>query len=306
MQILVLGGTRFIGRGIVEAALDRGHELTLFNRGSTDPDAFRDNPNVHRLRGDRRGNDIAQIADQKWDAVVDVSAYQPDDLRPVLRALSDQTPQYVFISTVSVYLPNLPRGSDESAPLLHVPESIPNLDPRAYGGLKAQCERQLRDAVGDRLTILRPTVVIGPRDYTDRFGWWVKRIASAGDLRVPRRLEQPVQLIDARDLSAFAAQTIDANILGTYNAVGPTEPTTLGGVIAAVSAALGVAVRPVPSDEGSRFPLILPEDGSVDGLFSVSGAAAYRQGLTLRPLGDSAREVLECESVRSAQSEAPR
>jgi nucleoside-diphosphate-sugar epimerase len=306
MQILVLGGTRFVGRGIVEAALDRGHELTLFNRGSTDPDAFRDNPNVHRVRGDRRSNDISQIAESRWDAVVDVSAYGPDDIRPVLQALSDQTPQYVFISTVSVYLPNIPPGSDESAPLLQVPESIPSSDPRAYGGLKALCERELRDAAGDRLTILRPTVVIGPRDYTDRFGWWVKRIAAAGDLPVPRRLEQPVQLIDVRDLSVFAARTIDANILGTYNAVGPKEPATLGGMIAAVSAALGVAVRPVPGEDGSRFPLTLPEDGSADGLFSVSGAAAYRQGLTLRPLGDSARDVLEWESVRSARSEAMR
>jgi 2'-hydroxyisoflavone reductase len=306
MQILVLGGTRFIGRGIVEAALDRGHELTLFNRGSTDPDAFVDTPNVHRLTGDRHSNDIAQIADHRWDAVVDVSGYQPDDVRPVLRALSDQTPQYVFISTVSVYVPNTQPGSDESAPLLQVPESIPSSDPRAYGGLKVLCERELRDTVGDRLTILRPTVVIGPRDYTDRFAWWVKRIAAGGDLPVPHRLEQPVQLNDVGDLGGFAARTIDANVLGTYNVVGPTQPTTLGGMIAAVSAALGIAARPSPSDDGSTFPLTLPEDGSVDGLFSVSGAAAYRQGLTLRTLGDSARAVLEWETARSAQSEVTR
>lgn len=301
MQILVLGGTRFVGRGIVEAALDRGHELTLFNRGTSDPEAFRDNPNVHRLIGDRRSETVAQIAEVAWDAVVDVSAYRPDDVRPVLRVLSNQAPHYVFISTVSVYSPNIPPGSDESAPLLQVPETIPSSDPRSYGGLKVLCERELRNALEGRLTILRPTVVIGPRDYTDRFGWWVKRIAGGGDLPVPRRFEQPVQLIDVRDLSAFTMRTIDMNIVGTYNAVGPKEPSTLGGMIDMVSSALGVAVRLVPTDGGSQLPLTLPEDGSADGYFSVSGAAAYRHGLTLRPIGDSARDVLEWESARSAR-----
>jgi 2'-hydroxyisoflavone reductase len=301
MQILVLGGTRFIGRGIVEAALERGHELTLFNRGSSDPDAFRNTPNVNSLRGDRHTEDIAQIAERRWDAVVDVSAYRPDDLRPVLRALSNQAPHYVFISTVSVYASDIPPGSDESAPLLQVPESIPSSDPRAYGGLKALCERELRGAVEDRLTILRPTVVIGPRDYTDRFGWWVKRIARGGDLQVPRRLDQPVQIIDVRDLSAFTVRTMDMTLFGTYNAVGPKGPMTLAGMIETVGDALGVAVRLGPRDDASQFPLTLPEDGSADGYFSLSGAAAYRQGLTLRPIGDSARDVLPWESARSAR-----
>jgi len=301
MQILVLGGTRFIGRGIVEAALDRGHELTLFNRGSTDPDAFRDKPTVHSLRGDRRSEDIAQIAARRWDAVVDVSAYRPDDVRPVLRALSSQAPQYVFISTVSVYAPNIPPGSDETAPLLQVAETIPSSDPRAYGGLKALCEGELRNAIEERLTILRPTVVIGPRDYTDRFGWWVKRIAGRRDVPVPRRLDQPVQLIDVRDLSAFTVRTMDTKLLGAFNAVGPKEPMTLGDLIETVGTALGVAVRVRPSDGRSGAPLTLPDDGSADGYFSVSGAAAYRQGLTLRSIGDSARDVLEWESARSAR-----
>jgi 2'-hydroxyisoflavone reductase len=302
MQILILGGTRFIGRGIVEAALDRGHQLTLFNRGSTDPDAFHNTRNVRRLRGDRRSEDTAQIAESTWDAVVDVSAYQPDDIRPVLRALSNQAQHYVFISTVSVYAPDISPGADEWAPLLQVPESIPRSDPRAYGGLKALCERELRSALEDRLTILRPTVVIGPLDYTDRFGWWMKRIARGGDVPAPRRRDQPLQLIDVRDLSAFTVRTIDMNILGTYNAVGPKEPMTLAGMLETAGDALGVAVRLVPSEEGSPFPLTLPEDGSADGYFSVSGAAAYRQGLTLRTIGDSARDVVEWQGASALKN----
>jgi 2'-hydroxyisoflavone reductase len=151
------------------------------------------------------------------------------------------------------------------------------------------------------LTILRPTVVIGPRDYTDRFEWWVKLIARGADVPFPRRLDQPVQLIDVRDVSAFTVRTMDMNILGTFNAVGPKEPMTLGGMIDIASDALGVAVRPVPSGDRSQFPLTLPDDGSADGYFSVSGAAAYRHGLTLRPIGDSARDVLEWEIARSAR-----
>jgi 2'-hydroxyisoflavone reductase len=185
--------------------------------------------------------------------------------------------------------------------LLQVPESIPSSDPRAYGGLKALCERELRDAVGGRLTILRPTVVIGPHDYTDRFGWWVKRIAGGRDLPVPRRLDQPIQLIDVRDLSAFTVRTVDMRLLGAYNAVGPKEPLTLRGMIDTVSTALGVAVRLAPNDENAHFPLTLPEDASADGYFSLSGAAAYGHGLALRPLGESARDVLEWESAASAR-----
>jgi 2'-hydroxyisoflavone reductase len=292
MNILVLGGTRFVGRAIVEAALGHGHDLTLFNRG-THSDVL---PAARRIKGDR-GNpqDVAQIAKGQWDAVVDVNAYRPSEVRSVMGALGDRASHYVYISTISVYADPLPVGSYEDAPLLRVPESIPSEDGHAYGGLKALCEQELRDRISDRLTVLRPTVVIGPHDYTDRFPWWVRKIAAGGTLSVPQRLEQPVQLIDADDLAAFAVRVLEQRIFGTFNTVGPLESLTLGNMIAMLSNAFGshVGLAPVAArDTDSTFPLTLNADGSDDGFFSVNGAAAYQQGLRLRPLTESARAVL--------------
>ena len=297
MKILVLGGTRFVGRAIVEAALGRDHEITLFNRGTTDPDAFRSAPNVHHVRGDRTTDDAEVLATTQWECVVDVSAYRPDAIRPVLRTLCGQAPHYLYISTVSVYQPSIPRGSDESAPLLDVDEAIPPSDPHAYGGLKALCERELRAALDDRLTVVRPTVVIGPRDPTDRFTWWVRQIAGAARLHVPRRLDQPVQLIDSRDLGLFVVRCVEEEMLGTFNAVGPAQAITFGAMIDVVAEALAVSPHLVPAAPGTHFPLMLPEQDPPDGVFSVSGAAAYGRGLTLRPIGESAVDILHWDRV---------
>lgn len=167
MDVLVLGGTRFVGRAIAERAIARGHGVTLFNRGS-DQAAF---PAAARINGDRDvQSDVARIGGHAWDAVVDVSGYRPAQVRAVLAALGAGRPRYLYISTVSVYADPVPRGASESAPLLEVDETIPSTDPRAYGGLKVLCERELAAEYSGPLTILRPTVVIGPHDYTDRVG----------------------------------------------------------------------------------------------------------------------------------------
>ncbi len=297
MKILVIGGTRFIGRAIVGAALEGGHDVTLFNRG-THRDVF---PTVARIVGDRNhAEDVEQIARGDWDCIVDVNAYRPAELRPVLRVLAGRLPHYLYISTVSVYA-QPPPGADEDAPLLEVDESISPGDPDAYGGLKVLCERMLRDAAGDRLTVLRPTVVVGPHDYTDRFPWWVRSVARGGRLQVPRRLEQPVQLIDAGDLGAFAVRTLSERVFGTFNTVGPKAPQTLGGMIEMLSTTFGSKVELDPVDPervSTPFPLTVPEDGSKDGSFMVSSEAARRQGLTLRPLSESAAAVLHHEQER--------
>src|SRR5207302_5924746 len=138
-----------------------------------------------------------------------------------------------------------------------------------------------------------PTVVIGPHDYTDRFPWWVRRVARGGRIEVPRRLAQPVQLIDATDLGVFAVHMVEQRVAGTFNCAGPEEPLTVGGMVGELAAAFGVSVEPVEVDPaGRQFPLTLDEDGSADGYFSVSAAAALRAGLTLRPLSESALDVL--------------
>jgi 2'-hydroxyisoflavone reductase len=289
MNILVIGGTRFVGRGIVDAALQRAHTVTLFNRGVTGAGVF---PDVPRLTGDRRSDaDVAQLSGTEWDCVVDVSAYRPAEVRPVLHTLGDAIRHYVYVSTVSVYADPVVPGATEDAPLLQVGEDVPAGDRHAYGGLKAACEVALRSAIGDRLTVLRPTVVVGPHDYTDRFTWWVRQIAEGGRLQVPRNLDQAVQLIDVRDLGAFAVHAVEERLLGTFNTVGPERPLTLATMIGLIQDAIGVSVELVPTGaEAARFPLLI-DDGD-DGAFRVSGAAAYRRGLALRPLTESARDVL--------------
>lgn len=294
MDVLVLGGTRFIGHAIVEAALRSGHELTLCNRGSN-PGVF---PQVERIRADRdRAAGMARIGGRRWDAVVDLSGYRPAQVRPVLDALGGAMPHYVYISTVSVYALPLAPGAGETAPLLQVDESIPSSDPRSYGGLKALSEELLHYRAADALTIVRPTIVIGPRDYTDRFGWWVRRVAG-GRVPEPPRSEQPLQLIDVRDLASFIVRCIEERIFGTYNAVGPEEPLTLRSMIETVAAALQVTASTAPAADGGRLPLVI-DDPVDDGVFQVSGAGAYRQGLSLTPLAESARDVLRWEGARS-------
>ena len=298
MRILILGGTRFVGRAITEAFVNAGHDVTLFNRGSDEIDIT-----VRRLRGDR--NDpaaLAPIGEQAWDAVVDVSAYIPAQVRSVLSTLGAGNPHYLYISTVSVYAESIAPGADESAPLLAVAEDIPREDPRSYGGLKALCERVLRSDFRGPLTVLRPTVVIGPRDYTDRFGWWVRAVADGGALPAPARLDQPVQLVDARDLAAFTLHCAESQAAQTYNVVGPRERLTLGSMIDELRAAFDVDIelREAGTDEAQHMPLTLPQDGSRDAVFTVSNGAALDAGLQLRPLSQSALDVLAWEREREA------
>jgi 2'-hydroxyisoflavone reductase len=297
VNILVLGGTRFIGRAFVETALAAGHALTLFNRGLTDPGAF---PAVAHFTGDRQAHDdVAQLGGA-WDCVVDVSGYRPDQLRPFLDVAESSVRHYVFISTVSVYAEPLPPAAAEDAPLLEVDESVPAGSPHAYGGLKALCESLLRASLGDRLTVVRPTFVIGPHDYTDRFTWWVRRIARGGRMAVPSNLAQHLQVIDARDLAAFVLKVIEGRVMGIYNAVGPEQPMTIATMLDEVQRALGATVHTVPVDGpgggASDFPLYIGDDD--DGALQVSGAAALARGLRLRPLGDSARDVREWDRAR--------
>ena len=210
----------------------------------------------------------------------------------MLDALGEPT-RYVYISTVSVYAQPLPPGADEAAPLLDVDESIASGDPRSYGGFKVLAERELHARLGGLMTVLRPTVVTGPDDYTDRFSWWVRRVAAGGRIEAPPRLEQPVQLIDVDDLAAFTMRCLEQRILGTFNAVGPREPLTMGGMIDAIATAAGVhvSVERIDGTRAERLPLVV-DDPAHDGAFQVSGQAAYQHGLTLTPLVSTARAVL--------------
>lgn len=299
MNLLIVGGTRFVGRAIVEAALAHDHAVTLFNRGSN-AHVF---SAVPRIIGDRnRDDDVAQLAGHEWDAVVDVSAYAPAQVRSLLDVVGGRTRHYLYVSTVSVYKLPVPPGANEAAPLLAVHEDIASDDPRAYGGRKVLCEEAARERIGDRLTVLRPTVVIGPGDYTDRFPWWLRHVAQGGRLAVPPRLEQPIQFIDAADLAAFAVHALEDQLFETFNTVGPHERLTLRGMIDVLSDVCDVHVELEPvsgTRERESFPLTLPSDGGTDGTFMVSGAAAHRHGLTLTPLVETAGAVLREQQALS-------
>lgn len=207
-RLLILGGTSFVGRALTEAALAAGHTITLFNRGTTNPGLF---PTVEHLRGDRT-NDLSALKGRTWDAVVDVAAYAPEVVRLSTEALRDSGSRYVFVSTVSVY-------TDQSVPRSEHHAVIDEGD--SYGARKAACERIVSEVFGDQATIVRPGLIVGPHDPTNRFSYWPKRIAQGGRVLCPGSSTDPLQFIDVRDLANFIVKLIADDRTGTLNAVGP-------------------------------------------------------------------------------------
>lgn len=271
----MLGGTRFVGRAIVERLVERGHPTTLFHRGQSGPGLF---PECEHVLGDRKSS-LAALEGRPWDVVVDVSAYVPRDVRSAVAALAPNTGRCVFISTVSVYARVEGRGpTEEDATLpLEDPETE-NVDASTYGGLKALCEDEVRRGWPGRAAIVRPGLVAGPNDPTDRFTYWAVR---EGPTPAPARLDQPVQVVDSRDLAAFCVGAAEQSLEGTFNVCG--DSVAFGEMLAACGCA--------PSPGGQGQPLVLPGDGSADFLFRCSNAKAKAAGLQLRPLAETAHDT---------------
>lgn len=296
MDLLVLGGTSFVGRAVVEHALARGHRLTLFSRGRTGTELF---PEVERRTGDRDSGDYDDLAEGSWDAVVDVSAYVPRHVREASAAVEGRAGRYLLISTGSVYDKTQapPSGLAEDAPRLAPERGTEEVTGETYGPLKVACEDEAAARWGDRATVVRPGIVGGPHDPTDRFTYWVRRAARGGRVAVPGRLDQPVQVVDSRDLAALVVALLEADRPGTYNAVGPAEPVTLAGLVQACAQGAGstVELAAVPVEPG--FPLVLPDE-SWDAMFRRSAAAARAAGLTATPLPTTAADVLAWDTGR--------
>jgi nucleoside-diphosphate-sugar epimerase len=212
--LLVLGGTRFVGRALVEAALATGHRVTLFNRGRTNPSLF---PDVEQLRGDRTC-DLSALAGWRWDVVVDVAAYHPTDVRLSIEALRDSVDRYVFVSSVSAYA-DQNVAQDETSELEHL-EDEADRSPESYGARKAACESVVREAFGERATIVRPGLIVGPGDSTDRFSYWPRRVARGGTVLAPGSPGDPLQWIDVRDLADFLLGLVTDRRGGTFNVTG--------------------------------------------------------------------------------------
>lgn len=308
MRMLLLGGTGFVGRHITEAALAAGHDVTLFNRGRTNAGLF---PGATSLVGDRDAGDLAALAGGAWDAVVDVNAYTPRRVREAIAALDGRAGWYTFISTVSVYVHGPSTGSPvgESLPLERLEDpSTEVVTNGSYGGLKVLCEEEVLAAFGSSCTIVRPGMVGGPHDPTDRFTWWVRRAARGGEMLVPDRPEQPVQVVHARDQADFVVAATASGEAGVFNSVGPTEPLTLRGLVEACAEAAGSSVEPVwvpesfVAEHEIPYPLYLPSAAGVDNIFEASSAAVTTGLLHNRSIVELAADTLAWDRTRPDQS----
>lgn len=293
--MLMLGGTLFVGRHIVESLLARGHEVVLFNRGRTNVTLF---PELRRITGDRERSaaDLAQLAGERFDVVIDTCGYAPGVLSATATFLCDRAERYVFISSISVYPLGAPH-SDETTPTLTLPEDVDHdaYDQQYYGAYKARCEEVVRNAFGmERTFVVRPGLIVGPHDSTDRFTYWPARIARGGDVLAPGPPTFPVQLIDVRDLSEWIVRASEAGRTGTYNATSEPRRQTLGDVLTCVNTVAGSNAHLVWVNgtfleqhdvEGwMDLPLWLPPSVQATGFLNADVTRALAAGLTLRPL----------------------
>jgi len=299
MKVLVLGGTQFVGRHIVEAALARGHDVTLFHRGRTNPGLF---PGAQEVLGDRDGG-LGALRGGAWDQVLDVNGYVPRLVRDSVRALSGAAGRYLYISTLSVMADHSMGGQTESSPRVsHENVATEEITGETYGPLKAACEAVVEKEAPE-WTILRPGFIVGPWDHTGRFAYWLRRASEGGTMLVPGPPEAPIQFIDARDLAAFAILAVEGKKRGTYHCVGPREALTWGGLFQECRRVTGAETRVawVPEkflDACGIQPGELPmRFHGGDGLMRTSSAKAIAEGLTFHPVGETIRDTLAWDSL---------
>ena len=310
MRILVLGGTRFLGRAFVEAALARGHELTLFNRGRTNPDLH---PGIERIAGDRDGG-LAALTGRTWDAVMDPSGFFPRVVAASARALAGSAGRYLFVSSISVYAEPIPCGVDETGPVAKLANpTVEDIGGGNYGGLKALCEERVREAFGTRALVVRPGLIVGPHDTTDRFPYWPRRLARGGEVLAPGSPEAPTQFIDARDLAAWMVSLLERGIAGTFNATGPAEPLALGRCLERIAAAVGGgAALTWVSEEFLKAHDVQPwmelplwVHAADQAFETTSIARALAEGLRFRTLEETARDTLAWERSLARDTRPP-
>lgn len=291
MDVLLIGGPQFVGRGVIEAALAAGHRITLFNRGRTHPELY---PQVEKLRGDRDGG-LAALDGRRWDAVIDTCGYVPRVVRQSAQRLRDCADAYLFISSISVYADLV--GAREDSPR-HVLEdrTVEDVTGATYGGLKALCEDEVVEAFGTRAVIVRPGMIVGAHDGTYRFPWWVGRVAAGGEVLYPA--QGHIQLIDARDLGRFCLRLLEGGQRGAYNVTGPAQSLGFAQVLETMRRVAGAEAKFIGAADAfleaqqvaswTEFPFWMP---GVDWA-SVAIDKALDAGLTFRPLADTVRDTL--------------
>lgn len=301
MRILMIGGTRFIGRHVVEQAVDRGHHVTVFHRGRTGVDLFRDDDRVELRTGDR-DSDLSALSDGEWDATVDTGAYVPRQVHQLADALGVRGGRHLLVSSVSAYASPVRAGFTEDSPLARLDDpTVEDVTEQTYGGLKVLCEGAAAERFGPSTLVLRPTYVVGPDDYTWRFPWWVARIARGGRVLAPGPADAPSQVIDVRDLAAWMVGLLETGRTGAFHAASPPPPFSWGELLTAIRDAVGPAGTKLVWVDGD----LLLAEGLDDGalplwsagdpdvlMMAADPAKALASGLRPRPLAETVRDTL--------------
>lgn len=314
MKLLIIGGTRFVGRHFVKTASARNHEVTLFNRGDHSTEKL---PGVDTIQGDRN-RDLNKLAGRRWDAVIDTCGYLPRAVRAAASMLANSVDLYVFISSQSVYADVSVCGIDENAPLKSL--TTEQLDQAnaidasgqssaatygdMYGGLKALCEQAAEEAMPNRVLVVRPGLIVGPYDYTDRFTYWPVRVARGGEVLAPGRPDKYIQFIDARDLAKWTVRVIESKATGVYNVGSPPRTLTMRNVLeeSRIVSESDASFTWVDEDfllqekvmAWSEMPLYLPEEAAphLKGFMFITCEKAFAAGLSLQPLRDTIGDTL--------------
>jgi 2'-hydroxyisoflavone reductase len=303
VDVLIIGGTGFLGRHLVEAALGEGHRVTLFNRGLREPGLF---PDVETIEGDREA-DLPALRGRCWDAVIDTCGYVPRVVRTSAGMLADAVDHYTFVSSISVYSDVIAPGADEEAPVRELAdEEVEEVTGETYGGLKVLCELAAGEEMPGRVLNVRPGLISGPHDPTDRFTYWPRRVSAGGDVLAPDHPGRHVQFIDVRDLAAWMVEMSAEQRTGTYNATGPDYELQMGRLLAECEtvgnggAELVWVSEEFLEEHGvepyTELPLWLPRKyGALQAIYCGKAIAA---GLAFRPLSETITDVLEWDRTR--------
>jgi 2'-hydroxyisoflavone reductase len=301
MRILIVGGTRFVGRAISEAALESGHEVTLLHRGKTRPSTLEEAEHIIVDRDSDRLNDA--LAGRHFDATVDVCSYVPRQVTSLAAALGDRGGHHVYISTMSVFEDEQEFGFDEDGALVRLSDpTTEKITGETYGGLKVLCEEAAVAAYGkDNVALVRPTYVIGPHDPTGRFTWWVQRIAAGGRVLAPGPHDAPMQVIDARDQGEWCVRLAESKAAGPYNSVSPTPPFGFCDLLEAAVRAVGPhgtelvwvdgAWLREQGEDGQTLPLWT--EGVSENVMASNPTRALNSGLSPRPLTETIADTWE-------------
>lgn len=317
MKVLILGGTRFLGKAVVEEGLKREHTITLFNRGNN-KETF---PELEHLIGDRNG-DVSQLKDRKWDAVMDTCGFAPHQINKMAAVLGDNIDHYTFISSISVYKDWIPHNIAEDYPLQSMPmERLKDVEEgkvapyEHYGALKVLCEEAAEKHWPGRVLNVRAGHIVGPFDYTDRLPYWLNRVAQGGDVLIPGRHDRPIQLIDVKDIAAWVFNMAENQLSGTFNVTSPAEKLTMEKLLDTCKTVTNSDAEFVWADEQffldhriqpwTEMPLWIPEQFPLEGQaepwtgsFSISIDKAMKAGLTFRPFEDTIHDVYQWEKTR--------